>query len=301
MEEGMAVTQFNTHRSENTKLGLGRIGIWSGSIRYSPEGSGAAAELEALGFETVWVPGGIDSGVLESLDSLLDATSTLKLATGIINIWKHEPADVAAWWHRQTPQRQARLLLGLGVSHGPLIGEGWQKPLAKMRAFLDGLVAGSVPPDRLCLAALGPKMLQLAAERTAGAHPYMASPRHTAFARKTMGPDAILAPEQGVVFETDPDKAREIARGFVKFYAGLPNYANNWRRDGFSDAEIEGLRDRLIDALIAWGDIGAIAARLEEHFAAGADHVCLQVIGPGGVAAEIAYDRPVWRQLAVLL
>jgi probable F420-dependent oxidoreductase len=280
-------------------LGLGRIGIWSASIRFSPEGRNAAVALEALGYRAVWVPGGIDSNVLDSIDRLLDATSTLKLATGIINIWKHEPADVAAWWQSQTPARQDRLFLGLGVSHAPLIGEGWQKPLEKMRAFLGGL--GGVPRDRLCIAALGPKMLELAAARTAGAHPYMVSPRHTAFARQVMGPDAILAPEQGVVFETDPDKARDIARGFVKHYAQLPNYANNWRRDGFSDAEIEGLSDRLIDTLIAWGDLDAIGARTEEHFAAGADHVCLQVIGPGGMGADIAYDSKVWAKLSPLL
>ena len=287
-------------RANVAELGLGRIGIWSTSVRFSPEGRDAARELEALGFQTVWIPGGIDSGVLESLDGLLDATSTVKFATGIINIWKHEPADLAVWWKRQTPARQARLFLGLGVSHGPLIGENWGKPLAKMRTFLDGLDAAGMPRKRLCLAALGPKMLQLAATRTAGAHPYMVSPRHTAVARKVMGPEAILAPEQGVVLETDPAKAREIGRAFVAGYARLPNYANNWRRDGFSDAEIEGLSDRLVDALIAWGELDAIAARVEEHFAAGADHVCLQVVNPGGMAVDMARDRQMWRRLAKL-
>jgi probable F420-dependent oxidoreductase len=292
--------QPDTPRASVAELGLGRIGIWSTSVRFSPEGGDAAAELEALGFRSVWIPGGIDSGVLQSLDSLLDATATLTFATGIINIWKHEPSELAAWWHGQTPERRARLFLGLGVSHGPLIGDAWQKPLATMGTFLDGLDAAGMPRDRLCIAALGPKMLQLAAERTAGAHPYMVSPRHTAFARQTMGPDALLAPEQGVVLETDPAKARNIARGFVQNYARLPNYANNWRRDGFSDAEIEGLSDRLIDALIAWGPLDAIAARVEEHVAAGADHVCLQVIGPGGMSADIAHDRQDWHKLAAL-
>lgn len=293
--------QSVTRSAKVAELGLGRIGIWSTSVRFSPEGREAAIELEELGFQTVWIPGGIDSGVLQSLDGLLDATSTLKFATGIVNIWKHEPADLAGWWQGQTPKRQARLLLGLGVSHGPLIGEAWQKPLAKMRAFLDGLDASAMPRDRLCIAALGPQMLQLAAERTAGAHPYMVSSRHTAFARSTMGPDAILAPEQGVVLESDPEKAREIARGLIQHYARLPNYANNWRRDGFSDAEIEGLSDRLIDALIAWGDLDAIRARVDEHLAAGADHVCLQVVGPGGMGVDIAYDRQKWRRLADII
>lgn len=281
--------------------GLGRIGVWSASVRFSPGGLEAAAELEQLGFETVWIPGGLDSGVLDSLDALLDATSTLRWATGILNVWKHEPAEVAAWWRGQSAERQARLFLGLGVSHGPLIGEEWKRPLAKMRGFLDGLEAEGMPGAALCLAALGPKMLGLAAERTAGAHPYLVSPRHTALAREEMGPAAVLAPEQGVVLETDPDRAREMARGVVGHYARLPNYADNWRRDGFSDAEIERLDDRLIDALIAWGDLEAIAARLEEHFRAGADHVCLQVVGPGGMAPDLDYDRGAWRALSGLL
>ena len=290
-----------TQSSKAAALGLGKIGIWSTSVRFAPEGREAAAELEALGFGTVWIPGGIDDGVIASLDALLDATSRVKLATGIINIWKHDPADLAAWWQGQSPERQARLFLGLGVSHGPLIGEAWAKPLAKMTSFLDGLDAAGMPSDRLCLAALGPKMLELAASRTAGAHPYMVTTKHTAIARRAMGADALLAPEQGVVLEGDPTKAREIARGFVQHYARLPNYANNWRREGFTDEEIASLDDRLIDALIAWGDLGAISARLDEHFAAGADHVCLQVIGPNGMVPDVGHDREVWSELAKLL
>ncbi len=289
--------------SKELKDGLGRVGIWSMSIRFAPDDvcADSARLLEELGYQTVWVPGGIDDGVLASLDKLLDATSTIKFATGILNIWKHEPADVAAWFNGQSPERQSRVMLGLGVSHGPIIGDAWAKPLAKMRAFLDGLDAAGMPRDHMCLAALGPKMLELSARRTAGAHPYMVSANHTAFARQTMGPDALLAPELGVVLESDPGKAREIARGLVMHYAQLPNYANNWRRDGFSDAEIEGLSDRLIDALIAWGDIDAIAARLDEHFEAGADHVCLQAIGAQGMVPDFESDRKAWRALAKLL
>lgn len=293
--------QSSTRETKSAELRLGRIGIWSTSVRFSPEGRDAAAELEQLGFETVWIPGGVDSEVLGSLDPLLDATSSLNLATGILNIWKHEPADLAAWWEDQASTRQARILLGLGVSHGPIIGDDWKRPAAKMRAFLDELDAAGMSSDRVCLAALGPKMLALAAERTAGAHPFIVSPRHTAFAREVMGPGALLAPEQGVVLEADPDKAREIARGVLQQYAQLPNYANSWRRDGFSDTEIERLDDRLVDALIAWGDLDAIAARVEEHCDAGADHVCLQVVGPSGMAADIGYDRQVWRELSRLL
>jgi probable F420-dependent oxidoreductase len=287
--------------SKAAALNLGRIGVWSTAVRFAPEGREAAGELEQMGFGTVWIPGGIDDGVIASLDTLLDATSGLKFATGIINIWKHEPAELAAWWQGQSPDRQARLFLGLGVSHGPLIGDAWAKPVAKMTEFLDGLDAAGMPADKLCLAALGPKMLELAASRTAGAHPYMVTAKHTAIAREAMGPDALLAPEQGVVLESDPAKAREIARGFVQHYARLPNYANNWRREGFSDADIEGLSDRLIDALIAWGDIEAVSARLDEHFAAGADHVCIQVVGACGMMPDIANDRTAWKELAKLL
>lgn len=284
-------------------IDLGRIGVWSTSLRFAPGDAGldAARELEALGFGAVWIPGGIDDGVLASLDRLLDATASIKIATGIVNIWKHEPGDVAAWFQGQTPERQARVLLGLGVSHGPLIGGTWAKPLAKMRLFLDGLDAAGMPRDHVCLAALGPKMLEMAAQRTAGAHPYMVTAHHTRFARATMGPDALLAPELGVVIEEDPARAREIARGFAAHYARLPNYANNWRRDGFTDAEIDNLDDRLIDAVIAWGPLEAIRARLDEYFAAGADHVCIQVLGPGGMIPDIARDLGDWRKLAGLL
>jgi probable F420-dependent oxidoreductase len=289
--------------SQSPAIDLGTIGIWSSSIRFTPGDAGleAAKELEALGFPTIWVPGGIDDGVLAALDTLLGATSTVKFATGIVNIWKHEPADVAAWFLGQSSERQARLMLGLGVSHGPLIGDAWAKPLAKMRAFLDGLNVAGMPQDHLCLAALGPKMLEMSAARTAGAHPYMVTANHTKFARETMGPDALLAPELGVVFETDPAKAREIARGMVTHYARLPNYANNWRRDGFSDAEIDSLDDRLVDAVIAWGDLGAIEARVDEYLAAGADHVCIQTIGAGGMMTPIDENLRDWRELAKLL
>jgi probable F420-dependent oxidoreductase len=284
-----------------TKSALGEIGIWSGSLRYSPDAASAAQDLEKLGFKTVWLPGGADDGVLATSETLLGATSTLNVASGILNIWKHEPADVAAWWRGLPPAQSSRFLLGLGVSHSRLIGEAYEKPLSKMLGFLDGLDHAAMPPSHICLAALGPKMLQLAAARTAGAHPYLVTPRHTAFARKTMGPDALLAPEQGVVLETDPERARELARGAVKFYTGLPNYTNNWRRDGYTDADIETLSDRLIDGLIAWGDVDAIGARVQEHLQAGADHVCLQVIGPGGLMGDLDYNQMAWRRLAVLL
>lgn len=281
---------------------LGRLGIWSAALRFAPGGTGiaVAAELERLGFSALWVPGGIDSGVLGTLDSLLNATSTITLGTGIINIWKHEPAEVAAWWKGQAPERQRRVILGLGVSHGPLIGDAYQHPMAKMLAFLDALDAGGMPRERVCLAALGPKMLQLAAARTAGAHPYLVSTRHTAVARKALGPRALLAPEQGVVLESAPAKARDIARQTLLGYAKLPNYANNWLRDGFTRQEVETLSDRLVDSLIAGGSLETIAVRVNEHLAAGADHVCLQVISAGGMSAPLAEQLGPLRELAKL-
>jgi len=283
------------------KSALGRIGIWAASLRFAPDAAGAAQALEKLGFQTIWIPGGADDGVLGSAEKLLGATSSLYVASGILNIWRHEPADVVDWWRGLPTASRSRFMMGLGVSHSLLIGEAYGKPLTKMRAYLDGLEQAGMPLAQTCLAALGPKMLQLAQARTAGAHPYLVTPRHSEFARKIMGPDALLAPEQGVVLETDPDKARELARNVVKFYAALPNYANSWRREGYTDADIETLSDRLIDGLIAWGDMEAIGARVQAHLQAGADHVCLQVIGPGGMAAELDYDRDQWRKLAALL
>lgn len=281
---------------------LGRLGIWSTMIRFGGDaGLAAAQELEALGYPAIWVPGGIDDGILAALDRLLDATSTIKFASGILNIWKHEPADVAAWFNAQSPERQGRIMLGLGVSHGPSIGDAWGKPVATMRAFLDGLDAAGMPHGHLCLAALGPKMVELSGERTAGAHPYIVSTEQVAGARAILGAGPLLAPELGAVLETDPAKARSYARGFLEHYARLPNYTNNWRRGGFSEAEIESLDDRLIDTLFAWGDVPAIQARIGEFHAAGADHVCVQVIGPGGMRADLGHDREVWKELAKLL
>lgn len=285
------------------QVGPGTIAIWSGAVRYAPDGAGLAAakELEQLGFRTVWVPGGIDSGVLDSLDQLLDATATLKFGSSILNIWMHDPADVARWWRGQSPDRQGRLVLGLGVSHGPLIGEDYGRPLAKMTQFLDALEANGMDLGSTCLAALGPKMLQLAAERTGGACPFLTTPRHSAIARDTLGPDALLAPEQGVVLETDPAKAREIARSFIQGYAGLPNYTNNWLREGFSQEDVATLSDALIDGLVAWGDLESIAKRVQQHLDAGASHVSLQAIGEGGMMRAIGGDLKDWRDLAGLL
>jgi probable F420-dependent oxidoreductase len=271
---------------------LSGTGIWSPDLRYAePDAiAEAAAELEQLGYRALWIPD--DGGdVFGALDRLLRATATVTVATGILNIWRQTPEATNAWWSARPPADQDRVLLGLGVSHGPQIGAAWSRPLGAMRAFLDAL---TVPHDHLCIAALGPRMLELAGARTAGTHPYLVTPEHTALARQAVGPDALVAPEQGVVLETDADTARAIARRALGAYVGLPNYVNNWKRLGFTDDDVASLSDGLVDALFAWGDVDAIAARVDEHRAAGADHVCLQVVQ----APRSPIPRSAWKALA---
>jgi probable F420-dependent oxidoreductase len=267
-------------------------GIWSAELRFGDPGeiAEAAAELESWGYTALWVPD-VGGDLFGALDRLVAATSRVTVATGVLNIWRQTPSAANAWWAAQPPGVRDRALLGLGVSHGPLIGEEWVRPLAAMGAFLDAL---DVPAERLCLAALGPRMLALAGERTAGAHPYLVTPEHTAMAREAVGPGGLVAPEQGVVLETDPAKARAIAREAVSGYTGLPNYVRNWMRLGYTDDDVTTLSDRLVDALVAWGDAEAIAARVAEHRAAGADHVCLQVLQSPGSPPP----RTTWKALA---
>lgn len=280
---------------------IGKVGIWSLELRFwdRSEALEATAELDELGFGALWVPGGIDSGVLGDMEQLLGASRRTVIASGIINIWKHEPADVATWFQARSDADKARLLLGIGVSHGPVIGEQWRKPLEATGAFLDGMEAGGMAMDQVCIAALGPKMVALSGERTAGAHPYLVTPEHTAQAREILGPRKLLAPEQGVVLESDPEKARALAVGALEHYARLPNYRNNWKRLGYDDAEIDGLSDRLLHALFAIGTPETVAERVQAHLDAGADHVCLQVIADP--AAGFAPLRAHWRALAGVL
>jgi probable F420-dependent oxidoreductase len=266
-------------------------GIWSASLRFGDPGeiADAAAELESLGYSALWIPD-VGGDVFGALEHLLATTSRVAVATGVLNVWRQTPEDTNAWWAGLGRDEQARVMLGLGVSHGPLIGETWGKPLATMTGFLDAL---EIPIEHRCVAALGPKMLDLARDRSAGAHPYLVTPEHTAMAREVLGADALLAPEQGVVLETDPEAARAIAREELKDYAQLPNYANNWRRLGFTDDEIDARSDRLVDALFAWGDVDVIAERIAQHRAAGANHVCVQV-----VPSRAGMHRDAWRALA---
>ena len=236
--------------------------------------------------------------VFGALDNLLGSTSSVVIATGILNIWMHTAADVGAWRAGLADAERDRLLLGIGISHAMLIdaqpGMSWERPLATTRSYLDAMDEAGIPIDARCLAALGPKMLELARDRSAGAHPYLVTPEHTAMARETLGDGPLLAVEQGVVLETDPEVARDVARRALAVYATLPNYVNNWKRLGFTDEDVEPLSDRLVDALVAWGDIDVVAARVQAHRDAGADHVCLQVISAPGSPV----DREAWRALA---
>lgn len=281
---------------------IGKVGLWSLELRFGDKArsSAAAEELDALGYGALWIPGGIDDGAPADVERLLGATTRLTVATGILNIWKHEPAELAAWFAGLPDDGKARTLLGLGISHGPIIGEKWGKPLEVTSAFLDGLFAAGMPRDHLCLAALGPKMVALAGARTSGAHPYLVTPEHTAQARAILGSGPLLAPEQGVILEEDPAKARALALGALEHYARLPNYRNNWLRLGFSEAEIDACDDRLLNALFAIGSIDKAAERVRAHLDAGADHVCIQVIaGPQGGGFDTLL--PHWRALAAEL
>lgn len=265
------------------------------------EAGDAAAELDELGYGALWIPGAMGGELLNDASRLLSATKRMTIATGILNIWMHQAADVAAWWHALPESHRERFLLGLGVSHGATVGAAYSKPLSAMRDYLAQLHDAALPADRMCLAALGPKMVELARDQTAGAHPYLVTPEHTAIAREALGAGPLLAPEQGVVLDTDPARARDIARPFVKGYGQLANYANSWRRLGFSEDDIAQTSDRLVDALFACGNEDVIAARVNAHFAAGADHVCLQVVGTNPGAQDIAANRPIWRALAQAL
>lgn len=283
-------------------MDLGTTGVWSGPLRRHPdagERADAAAELEELGYGTLWIPGGRGGEVFDDSEVLLSATSSAVVATGILNIWMHEPAEAAVDHARLNDSYGNRFLLGLGISHVELIGDRYKRPYSEMVSFLDGLDRAErpVPAEQRILAALGPRMLALSAERSLGTHPYNTMPAHTREARDILGDGPIVAPEQGVVLETDPATARAVARESLANHMTRPNYINQWRRHGFTDDDLrDGGSDRLIDALVAWGDEEAIRARVQEHRDAGADHVCVQVF-PG----TEGLPRESWRRLAAAL
>jgi probable F420-dependent oxidoreductase len=255
---------------------LGQIGIW----RRRQEGLDDLGELEALGYTAFWVG---SSPSLAQAREFLERSSTLTIATGILNVWQHEPDDVAAQHAELTRDFPDRFLLGIGVGHPEATPE-YEAPLDTMRAFFDGLDAAPqpVPNDQRCAAALGPKMLDLVGERSLGAHTYFVIPEHTRIARERLGPDALIATELAVVLETDADTAREAARAYAQLYLGASNYRRNLERLGFSHADIDGGgSDRLIDAVIPHGTPEQIAETVRAHLDAGADHVCLQPVGHG--------------------
>ena len=280
------------------------VGIWSSQLRYGApaESAEAAAELEELGYTALWIPD-VGGAVFDAVENLLTATTHTVIATGILNLWMHTPVDVAASYARLTTAHGDRFLLGIGVSHAPLIDAGepgrYRKPLAATASFLDGIDATDqpVPVDRRVLAALGPKMLSLAAHRAGGAHPYLVTPDHTHQDRAALGDGPLLLPEQTVILTDDGDEARKIGTDWLRAYLALPNYANNLLRSGFSPDDLAQVSDRLFDAIIAWGDEEAIMRRVSEHFAAGADHVCLQALS----ADPTAFPRDQWRRIAAAI
>jgi probable F420-dependent oxidoreductase len=256
------------------KPDLGRFGVWTGGP-VSPE---QAVEIEKLGYGALWV-GGSPSADLAFVEPILEQTSTLQLATGIVNIWSAPAETVAESYHRIENAYPGRFLLGVGVGH-PEHTQEYTKPYQALVDYLDALDAKTVPTSRRVIAALGPKVLKLAKERSAGAHPYLTTPEHTAKARELVGNTVFLAPEHKVVLTTDADKARELGRKTVGFYLDLSNYVNNWRRLGFTADDVaQPGSDKLIDSVVAYGSPDQIAARLHEHLDAGADHVTIQVLG----------------------
>lgn len=285
---------------------VGGTGIWSRELRYgdAAQAADAAQELEELGYTALWVP---DTGgdLFAALANLMAATQRTTVATGILNLWMHSPAETARRFVEMTVEYGPRFLLGIGVSHARLIDRvrepgTYQRPIQQVVEFLDGLDSAASPVaegDRV-LAALGPRMLEVARQRTAGTHLYLVTAEHTAVARAALGPESVVAVEQSVVFESDPEAARVLARQHLVTYLDLPNYTNNWKRIGFTDDDLaQGGSDRLVDALYAWGDVTSIARRVEAHRDAGASHVCVQVVtaDPGG------FPRAEWRDLAPAL
>lgn len=256
----------------STAPNLGRFGSFGRGVT-----PGQAREIEALGYGAVWV-GGSPPAELAWVEPILEATTTLQVATGIVNIWSAPAKLVAESFHRIEKAYPGRFLLGIGVGHPEAVSE-YRKPYYALSEYLDRLDDYGVPANRRIVAALGPRVLSLSAQRSAGAHPYLTTPEHTAQARELIGPSSFLAPEHKVVLTTDPEKARAVGRKALDIYLNLANYLNNWKRLGFTDDDIARPgSDRLVDAMVAYGTPEAIAARLNEHLAAGADHVPVQVL-----------------------
>lgn len=268
---------------------LGPFGIFRMLRATTPE---LAVEVEARGFGALWL-GGSPPGDLEAVEGLLDATERITIATGIVNMWKDDAETVAASYHRIADRHGSRFLLGVGIGHRESTPE-YRRPYDKIVDYLDRLDTAGVPEDQMVLAALGPRVLALAGQRTAGAHPYLTTPRHTEFARRVLGDGPLLAPEHKVVLDTDHDQARTVGRSMVNRYLGRSNYRMNLIREGWDEADLEdGGSDRLIDALVLHGTPYEVGIGLRAHLEAGADQVSIQVIGDDPL--------PAYRQLAEAL
>lgn len=284
---------------------LGRVGVWSFSFDRNPVAveQEAVAAIEELGFPALWIPEGLGSkDALTHASLLLAGGRRIVVATGIASIWARDPVAMANGARTLADAYPGRFVLGMGVSHRTSVDRRgaftYRRPLTRMRGYLEAMDSarypvrdGAEPPPRV-LAALGPGMLRLAAERAAGAHPYFVPVEHTAAARETLGPDPLLAPEQAVVLETDAGRARSIAREYMGHYLKLENYARNLVRLGWNEDDIaEGGSDRLVDAIVAWGDVDAIRRRVRDHLDAGADHVSVQPLTEDPRAIPMAQLR----------
>ena len=292
---------------QNEHIDIGTYGIWTGTLDAVPSSQAGeyAAQIEELGFGAVWIPETVAREVFVSSALLLGATTNLKVATGIANRYGRDPMTCSAAQQTLAEAFPGRFLLGLGVSHEHLVSKirhhDYSKPYSGMVEYLDDMEKAyffspkSDVPAQTVLAALGPKMLELAATRTAGAHPYFVPPEHTAYARGIMGDGPLLAVEQMAVLETDPTTARKVARENMAIYMGLPNYTNNLRRLGWSEEDLaDGGSDKLVDAIVVWGTVDDVLARVQAHLDAGADHVCIQTL------RENQTEVPVedWRELS---
>lgn len=302
-----------THSGETTTdplRSLGRIGLWTQALDLQPatRAREVAAELEELGYPTLWISEGLRRELLTNAAILLGATRKMVIASGIANIWARDPSAMVAGQLTLAEAFDNRFLLGLGVSRAAIVegmrGQTYSSPLRRMADYLDAMDAvryqsprpESIPPR--ILGAIGPKMLELAARRTAGAHPYFVVPEHTAAAREILGPDSLLCPEIAVVLDTDSDRAHEVARDYARVYLGFDSYRIDLAKHGFNESDFDGGgSDRLLDAVVPSGDVDVIHTRVQDHFDAGADHVCVQVL-PSNPSA-LPLDE--WRELAPML
>jgi probable F420-dependent oxidoreductase len=289
-----------------TAAPIGSVGIWTSSRQWPADAArlaDAASVLDESGYGALWLGGASDDLKLPA--AVLAATERLVVATGIVDVWTSVAAATAARHHEVSTAHPGRFLLGLGSGHARSVeaatGQRYTRPVTRLASYLDELDAAEppVPAHERVLAALGPRALALAAARAAGAHPYLVTPEHTAEARSVLGEAPLLAPEQKVVIESDPAEARRVARRSLAIYLDLPNYLTNLRRLGFDDRDFaDGGSDRLVDALVAWGDVDAVRRRIDEHLSAGADHVAVQVLEAGDPAALPLRG---WRALAATL